>query len=305
MKRLFFHVIFNSVIIVSIKKYEAISKVFECGNITLAASELGYTQSGISHMISSLEEELGVQILVRRRNGAVLTPVGELLMPKINELLSVNDSIIRMAKEQGKGDLVTIGAFTSVAVNWLPGILKAFRSHHPEYRVTMQNGDYHDVEVWLEAGETDVGFVAMPGPKGCECLPLIDDPLSVVVPLGHPFCGMNEIPIEMAAREPLISLLQDSAQDFHRALDSAGISPEIRYTTKDDYAIIAMVREGLGISIMPELLLKGQISGVAVRRLTPPASRKLALAISSKRKNQPAVKEFVRCATEWIQKYYQ
>ncbi|MCQ2452603.1 MAG: LysR family transcriptional regulator [Oscillospiraceae bacterium] len=285
----------------SLKKYEAVRKVFECGSMTLAARELGYTQSGISHMITSLEDELGVQLLVRKRGGTELTQEGELLMPKINELLNLNDSIVRMAREQGKGGTVKIGAFTSVAVNWLPGILKAFRSSYPEYRVNMLNGDYHDVEAWLAEGEVDLGFVAIPGPTGCDCIPLKEDPLSVIVPLGHPFCSLNEVPIDMAAREPIISLLESSAQDVHRALDSAGVNPEIRYTTKDDYAIIAMVREGLGISIMPELLLRGQISGVAVRRLTPPVSRTIALAVAGSRRNIPAVKSFAACVTQWIQ----
>ena len=165
----------------------------------------------------------------------------------------------------------------------------------------MMNGDYNDVNVWLREGEIDLGFIALPGPDGCRCIPLAEDPLSVVLPLGHPLCSKDPVPIEEVAKEPLISLLQASSQDVHRALDRAGVSPEIRYTTKDDYAIIAMVREGLGVSIMPELLLKGQMTGVAVRRLSPPAFRTIALAVPEGRETAPSVRCFEDCVTEWIE----
>ena len=286
---------------VSLKKYEAVSVTAESGSLTRAAQILGYTQSGISHMITSLEEELGVQLLTRKRGGAVLTAEGEQLMPLIDQMLGLHREVERLAGEMAKGGQVRIGAFTSVAVNWLPGILRMFREKYPEVRVVMLNGDYSDVNHWLLSGEIDIGFIALPGPAGCECIPLAEDPLSVVVPLGHRFCQMERVPIEEAAKEPIISLLQASSHDVHRALDSAGVRPEIRYTTKDDYAIIAMVREGLGVSIMPELLLKGQVSGVEVRRLSPPAYRTIALAVAADRKRVPAVRSFTECVTQWLQ----
>ena len=106
--------------------------------------------------------------------------------------------------------------------------------------------------------------------------------------------------IELAAREPIISLLQSSAQDVHRALDNTGVKPDIKYTTKDDYAIIAMVRAGLGISIMPELLLKGNDSGIVTRRLSPGASRTIALGCPETRNNIPAVESFSECVVKWV-----
>ena len=140
----------------------------------------------------------------------------------------------------------------------------------------------------------------MPGPAGVQCTPLKEDPLVVILPVGHPLAEYSEIPIELAAKEPIISLLQTSAQDVHRALDSAGVKPDIKYVTKDDYAIIAMVRAGLGISIMPELLLVGNDSDVAVRRLSPGASRTIALGCNNARRHIPAVESFTRCVEKWV-----
>ena len=284
----------------SLKKFEAAEAVCRLGSLKKAAEELGYTQSGISHMISGLEQELGVSLLTRSKGGAVLTQEGARLMPMIRDMLTGYREILETASELSRGGVVKIGAFTSVAVNWLPGIIRMYREKHPEFRINMMNGDYNDVNIWLNNGEIDLGFIALPGPEGCRCIPLAEDPLAVVLPAGHRLCGMDPVPIGEVAKEPLISLLQASSQDVHRALDRAGVRPEIRYTTKDDYAIIAMVREGLGVSIMPELLLKGQMTGVAVRRLSPPAFRTIALAVPEGKEKTPAVRCFEECVVQWL-----
>ena len=284
----------------SLKKFEAAEAVCRLGSLKKAAEELGYTQSGISHMISGLEQELGVSLLTRSKGGAVLTQEGARLMPMIRDMLTGYREILETASELSRGGVVKIGAFTSVAVNWLPGIIRMYREKHPEFRINMMNGDYNDVNIWLNSGEIDLGFIALPGPEGCRSIPLAEDPLSVVLPAGHRLCGMDPVPIGEVAKEPLISLLQASSQDVHRALDRAGVRPEIRYTTKDDYAIIAMVREGLGVSIMPELLLKGQMTGVAVRRLAPPAFRTIALAVPEGKEKTPAVRCFEECVIQWV-----
>ena len=284
----------------SLKKFEAAEAVCRLGSLKKAAAELGYTQSGISHMLSGLEQELGVSLLTRSKGGAVLTQEGARLMPMIRDMLAGYREILESASELSRGGVVKIGAFTSVAVNWLPGIIRMYREKHPEFRINMMNGDYNDVNIWLNNGEIDLGFIALPGPEGCRCIPLAEDPLAVVLPAGHRLCGMDPVPIGEVAKEPLISLLQASSQDVHRALDRAGVRPEIRYTTKDDYAIIAMVREGLGVSIMPELLLKGQMTGVAVRRLTPPAFRTIALAVPEGKEKPPAVRCFEECVIQWL-----
>ena len=252
----------------SLKKYEAFAKTVELGGFTKAADALGYTQSGMSHMIRNLEEELGFSLLMRGRSGIKLTAAGEQLLPKIRELLEKKREIDALAAYIA-GDTsgaVRVGAFTSVAVNWLPGILKEFQKTHPAVEIKMRNGDYHDVESWLEQGDVDLGFLALPGPPGVKCVPLKEDPLMVILPREHPLAALDSDPNRQAVKEPMISLLESSAQDDHRALHAAGVKPDIKFETKDDYAIIAMVRAGLGISIMPELLLRGHADEVAVDR---------------------------------------
>ena len=146
-----------------------------------------------------------------------------------------------------------VGTFTSVAVHWLPGMIKIFQQDHPNIEFRLLNGDYHDVENWLTDGSIDVGFVALPSRVECRTIPLREDRLLAILPKDHPKAGLDRYPLSEIGQEDFISLLKNSDQDARRAMELAGVRPNIKFTTKDDYAIIAMVENGLGVSIVPEL----------------------------------------------------
>ncbi len=285
----------------SLKKYETFVKTVELGSLTKAADALNLTQSAVSHILMSLESELGFELLLRSRGGIRLTAAGEKLLPLMKEVLAKNDELEKLAsKIKNSGAAVRVGTFTSVAVNWLPRIIKELRKAHPEIDIDIFSGDYHDVEQWLISGQVDVGFVAMPAPAELATIPLMDDPLLVILPNSHPLAQYDIVPADRIANEPIISLLQTSAQDITRALGSVGIKPDIKYTTKDDYAIIAMVREGLGIGIMPGLLLNGIDRDIAVRPISPHASRTIALAFSDKAKKSESISVFSDFVRDWV-----
>ena len=146
------------------KKYEAFAKIVEMGGLTRAADALGYTQSSMSHMINALEAELGFPVLMRSRSGVKLTAAGEQLLPHVLELLEKKRQIDALASfiAGDASGTVRVGAFTSVAVNWLPGIIKEFSKTHPSVEIKLLNGDYHDVEKWLENGDVDVLITSYP-----------------------------------------------------------------------------------------------------------------------------------------------
>ena len=106
-------------------------------------------------------------------------------------------------------------------------------------------------------------------------------------------------PVEELAKEPFISLLESSNHDVRRAFRALSVKPNIRFETKDDYAVIAMVRQGLGVSIMPSLLLRGNTDGVEIRPIDPPASRTIALAAASDAPG-PAASRFAEFAVKWV-----
>ena len=218
----------------SLKKYEVFAKTVELGSLTRAAEALGSTQSRISHVLAELEAEFGFPLLHRSRSGVSLTEGGHLVLPKIQEILRENQALSQLAAEIRCADAGTVrlGAFTSVAVHWLPGIIQTFQAAHAKVSLELLSGDYYDMEQWLRKGSVDLGFVTLPAPAGFEAVPLCDDELLAVLPLHHPLAAAEAVPIGALADAPFISLPQSSAHDVHRALDKAGVHPQIKYTTK-------------------------------------------------------------------------
>lgn len=286
----------------NIQKYQAFMAVVEQGSLTRAAEELGCTQSAVSHCISSLEEELGFALLKRGRAGARLTNEGERLAPAVRNLLNSAEQLKQTASAIRGLDsgTVRIGAFTSVAVHWLPPVLKEFQRDYPKVDLRLLNGDYHDVEQWLQDGSIDVGFVGMPCGVDCECIALMEDRLLAILPKGSRFEHYPKFPLVECETEPFISLLQSSDHDARRALDAAGVRPNVRFYTKDDYAVIAMVEQGLGISIMPELLLKGRNDNVQILPLIPEAKRTIGIAIAAGSKAGPATRRFADYVVRYV-----
>ena len=285
----------------SLKKYEAFVKTVELGSLTNAAEALGSTQSRISHILSDLEQEYGFTLLRRSRSGIRLTRAGAMVLPRMQQILQQNrelEALIRDIRGAEAG-LLRLGVFTSVAVHWVPGMIRAFQQAHPRVELKMFSGDYHDMEQWLRSKEIDIGFVALPAPVDGKIIPLYEDPLVAIFPKGHPLAALPSIPPRALEREPFISLLDSSSQDIHRAMDQAGIRPDIRYSTKDDYAILAMVEQGLGVSIVPQLLLKGSQRDLEVRPLEPAVNRTIALAIPGG-EDLPVVEAFADTAQQWL-----
>jgi len=286
----------------NISKYETLAKVIETGSLTRAAEALGCTQSAVSHAISSLEEDLGFSVLSRTKGGAHLTADGERIMPAVRGILNYEEQLRQTASAIRGLDsgTVRIGAFTSVAVHWLPGVLKEFQRDYPNVDIKMLNGDYYDVEEWVSGGLVDLGFVTVPNRLPCQCVPLMEDRLLAILPKDHKFAAYPKFPLVECENEPFITLLETSNHDARRALDAAGIKPNIKFSTKDDYAIIAMVEQGLGISIMPELLLKGRHDDLKIKELVPPSKRTIGLAIPESSRQSPATQKFADYIIKWV-----
>lgn len=265
----------------NIQNYELLVRIVELGSLSAAAENMGYTQSGVSRILASIEEEWGLTLMTRTKAGIHPSEHLTRLLPYIRALLHDQERIAQTISaihglHEGK---LRIGAFTSVSVHWLPPIIKAYENDYPNIEITLLSGDYHDVDNWLSNGEIDIGFVTLPSPANCRFIPLREDRLLAVLPLDHKYANLPKLPVTRISNEPYISLLESSSHDTRKALDAYGIKPNVKYTSKDDYAILAMVEHGLGMTIMPELLLTNRQDRVKVLELVPGAKRTIALAM--------------------------
>ena len=286
----------------SIHKYEAFSKVVEQGSLSKAADLLGVTQSGVSHAISSLEAELGVVLFLRGRSGMKLTPNGEKLLKPIVEILNWNGHLKQVvASIHGiETGTVRIGTFTSVSVHWLPGIMKAYQAEYPHVEFQLMEGSYEQIENWIAEGKVDCGFITIPSREGFDVIPLKKEKLMGIVPNSSPFDTLSHFPLSLAEHHPFIMHQGGTDYDVQQIMGKAGIHLNVRLFSKDDYAIIAMVKNGLGVSILPELVMQGYEQQVCCLELEEPRYRFLGLAVRSMKDASPATRRFVQHVEQWV-----
>lgn len=284
-----------------VKKYEVFVSVVDCGSLTKAAEAMGLTQSGVSHIIAAVEAELKLPLLKRTRTGARLTPEGERVIGYMREI--VRQERLLWQEEERLHELaagtIRIGTFTSVATHWLPAMMMEFQKEYPQIDFQLFNGDYHDVDRWVTDGSVDIAFITLPTALKAQVIPLYEDPLVAILPKDHPLAAQPICRVEDVAKEAFISLLEASNHDAKRALDAVNMKPNVRFRTKDDYAVIAMVRQGLGVSIMPSLLLRGNGENIEIRPIEPPVSRTIALAVAGENP-APAPRKFAAFAEKWV-----
>ncbi|AWE09321.1 LysR family transcriptional regulator [Lysinibacillus sp. 2017] len=279
----------------SLVKYEIFSTVVELGSLTRASETLGLSQSAVSHAITSLESEWGFSILKRGRSGIHLTSNGEHVLKYIREILKWNEEMIQeIANINGlEIGTVRIGTISSVSIHWLPEIMKMFTECYPSIEIKLLEGDYDDVEYWISTGLVDIGFVSLPTSKHLEAIPLKKDRLLCVLSDEHPLADQNEISFVSIKEDPLIKSKKGSDNDLIRILKEHNITPNIKFELTDDQAIISMVANGMGISILPEMVLHRVPTNVRTIKLEGENFRTIGIASTNFKTLAPATKKFI------------
>ena len=284
----------------NIRKYEAYVRAVELGSLSKAAEELGYTQSGISHMMQSLEDEVGFPLLVRTSSGIMPNTEGEMLLPIIRQLLQTNESLEQnIAKIKG-ADIgsIRIAAYPSVATYWLPAIIASFQKDFPNVEIQIIEGGTDIVEGAMERREADLCLYAGGEGKNFEWIPLCQDQMLALVPPGHPLAEESCVPLEAFLSEPFIMPMPGYDGEVHEVLEKMPQQPRILFSACSDYAIISMVAHGLGVSILAELLLRNYPNDAVALPMDPPQYRMLGMGVPQIKTASPMTKNFMRYVQE-------
>lgn len=276
-------------------KYLAFLKTVEYGSFTRAAEALNYSQSGISRMIHDLEQEWNLTLLTRSRSGVYLTAEGTQLLPYIKTLCGQFTQLQSKVDELNglQSGLIRIGTFSSVATHWLPNIIRAFQADYPNIDYELLLGDYTEIEQWLLEGRVDCGFLRLPAPPELETIFLERDNLRAILPPEHPLAALERVPLAALCEDPFLMLVKEKNTEFAQLFVQHGLTPNVHFTAWDDYAIMSMVENGLGISVLPELILRRVPYRIVTRPLVVPAYRDIALALRDKETASLAVKRFL------------
>ena len=280
------------------KKLEALLMAVDLGSFTKAAEVLGYTQSGLTHMMNSLEKEVGFTLLERGRSGVRLTEEGERIAPAVREFLQAHarlDSVIKQVASS-RTEIIRVSAYASIAMHWLPGIIQRFREECPDVDVDIRMADHVDVPYELLAqGKMDAILVSPQDEGQYEWVHLADDPMFAVLPKDFDTQGMTAFPLAAFEARDFIMPSQGFDKDIMRIFNRIGVKPHILPTWVDDPTVISMVSHGLGVSMMTELTVRGRTDGVKLLPVEPASSRELGLAVRSLDAASDGLRHFIDC----------
>jgi DNA-binding transcriptional LysR family regulator len=284
----------------TLAQLRVLAAVVDVGSFTEAAEVLGISQSGVSQAIASLEGVLGLPVLHRDRNGVGLTEAGERILVHARAILSRADVIRQeaaavMGVQTGK---IRIGSVASFAARLLPGMMRTFQSRHPGVELVLLEGSDGEVLDWLQSGAIDVAAVVLPV-KGVDSLPVARDQLLVVLPDGHPLANESAIAVADLEDDPFIMPSDSCERMARRVFAEARAKPDVRFDVRDQATLLMMVREGLGVSLLPALAIPSSVEGVRTVPLAVPVWRELALGVRSGDAPPPALAAFLREAERW------
>lgn len=274
--------------------------VVEAGSFSVAAERLALTQSAVSHAIAGLETDLGVSLLHRDRGGPVPTPAGERVLAHARAMLRLHEHIRQEAAAASGQQVgrVRVGTPPSVSARLLPGVLAALRRRHPGIEVVLFEGSDHEVDGWLRSRAVDVGIVPCPA-RGLDTVELVADEFFLVVPAAHALGSRASVRLREVAAEPFIMSKGGCEPMIRHLYRTAGTQPSVRYEVRDMPTLLAMVQEGLGVTVVPALSLPPQTPRLRALHLEPPGRRRLALAVLSREDCAPVVGTFLREARRW------
>ena len=264
----------------NISKYKALLTAVDVGSLSSAAQKLGYTQSGLTHMMNAIEDEFGFSILQRGYYGIKLTPAGERIIPKIRQLVMCEDALeneIQLVKSYGN-NVLRIGAFSSMAGSWLPTIVEKFNQEFPDVIVNIQTGTVTELYGGLDEGRFDICFGTKNNKYDFKWVPLENDRFYAILQKDYP-TDEEEFHISRFNGTKFLMPGLGFDDDITAVFNTNNVRPFVTPTYVDDPAIISMVEHGLGISMLSELIIKGKVDDVKVLPIVPEVSRTLALAM--------------------------
>ena len=288
------------------KKLEILMTTVDLGSFTKASEVVGYTQSGLTHMMDALEREVGFPLLRRSHSGIQLTRQGQQLMPAIREFLQANanleNQICAVAEE--KTEVIRVAAYASIAMHWMPEILYRFKRLCPGVSVDLRMVD-HALEPYelLESGQSDVIFASRQNYACCDWTPLYNEQMYAILPKDYPLAEDGLFPLEAFAGQEFLMPYGRFDRDVRAVLDPLGVKLNAQICRVDDETVIRMVGRGLGVSMMTELMIRGRTDDVLCVPVYPAAIRELGMGTHIRKTETENIRKLKECILAFIREH--
>jgi DNA-binding transcriptional LysR family regulator len=298
----------------NVQRLRVFREVLARASFSGAAEALGYTQSAVSQAVATLEAETGATLIVRDRRGLRPTAAGEALAEHTDGILArieAAQDALRAVAGLREGRL-RIASFPTAGATLMPLAIAAFRSNHPEIELSLIEGEPEDIAPRLRAGEIDLALlfdfrgVAESVGSGVRTVQLVDDPMHVALPAGHPLAAKKSLRLEALSGEAWVqtSAASPCARHVVRCCHAAGFEPVVSFESDDYLTVQGLVAAGVGVALIPELALSSVRDDIVIRKLSPRSPmRRVVAATPGTPGAWPAAREMVRILVDTARRY--
>lgn len=291
------------------KKIQALLTAIDRGSLTSAAADLGYTQSGLTHMMNSLETELELNLLIRSKSGVRLSPAGQELLPQMQALLAASQELESAAarlRQRGYSTL-RLGAYSSIARHWVPQIMADYHRVCPDIQVDLNMDGLLELYSAVRNDELDCIMTSYHDTlaQGLGWFPLWEDELVAILPADYALEG-SAMPVERFDRQVFLMPSQGFDQYIIPIFAAASrkIDPKISTTNMDDETIVSMVEHGMGLTILSRLVVKDMPYKVKTVSLAPHWFRSLGIIVSERRMKDKNIRRLISCSQAFVSERY-
>jgi DNA-binding transcriptional LysR family regulator len=302
-----------------VKQLRVLKAVAEHGSFSAAADALSYTQPAISQQIAALEKRAGTTLVDRGSRGVRLTDAGQVLVEHaevvIARLAAAEAELEAMAGV--RGGRVRLSSFPTAGASLLPPAVAEFSRRHPEVELTFVEQEPEEAARALRSAELEIAIVfeyrELDQPEfermyeGIELHPLIDDPMYLALPQGHPLAHKPRVRLQDFSEDTWIQETGTHSWcgSFHEACCSnAGFQPKVGFQSDDYNVVQGLIAAGVGISLLPGLALTNVREDIVIRSLgrRPPA-RRIAAATLAGRYHSPAAVAMLEILREVAERF--
>ncbi|MDE8557617.1 LysR family transcriptional regulator [Pantoea vagans] len=270
--------------------------VADVRNISRSAEETGMTQSAASQAIAQRESLLGFPVFVRERRHIGVTALGEQVIEHARTMLMQLNAIRELADESRglQGGRIRLASFPSVTATFLPALLRNVRRLYPDMEVVVLEGTDEEVEEWLAADTIELGVVMNSAPGRADVI-LGRDAWVAVMPVSYPQSGAKGITLQALADQPFVLATGGCVINGKSLIEQAGFQfSDVRIKVRDWISACMLVREGMGVALVPKSALPAERRGLSVVPITPSIHHEFGLVCSLSGNASQAAQTFLK-----------
>ncbi|WP_127793760.1 LysR family transcriptional regulator [Agromyces sp. LHK192] len=293
---------------IDLQTVRIVHAIAEHGSLTAAAAALGYSQPAVSQQVRRFQDRTGVALVERAGRGIRLTESGRALARHARSVTtSLEAAAGDLAELQGlRTGRLRLVAFPSASPTLVPELIASLAASHPGIAVTFVEAEPPEAVDAVRRNRADLAITfSYPGDRedphrasarGLSVRAYGDERMRLVLPAGHPFAALEEVPLERLAEDPWIAGCPRCRGHLLELTAAAGFAPRIAFETDNFVAVEGMVAQGLGVALLPELALRAtpRHPGVAVRSTGHEDVRSLHLVTAKGAERVPAVAAAMR-----------